>query len=105
MNVGHRLPRGAPSFQPVVVVGAGAAVPGPGATRTPVSIAGTIDGATGSDGNAVFTLGAAVLDVDLFKNGVLQYPGVAYNLVGTTITFLAPHIPIVGDELYAKGMT
>lgn len=102
MNVGHRFPRGAPSFQVVVV--AAAVPPGAGATRVPVALVGTIDGATGSDGNAVFTLGATVFDLDLFKNGVLQYPAVAYNLVGSTITFLAPHIPIVGDELYAKGM-
>ncbi len=67
------------------------------------TIAGTIDGTNGSDGNAVFTLSATPSFLQLFKNGSRQIPAVSYTLSGSTVTFLAPNIPISGDTLSAAG--
>lgn len=60
---------------------------------------GTIDGF-----NAVFTLVASpnpVGSLILTKNGQLMYQGTAYTLSGSTITFSAGYIPVVGDLLRA----
>ncbi len=61
---------------------------------------GAINGTTGSDGNAAFTLVAAPSPAGsllLSKNGQMMYPGLAYTLAGNTITYLAPYIPVTGD--------
>lgn len=63
-----------------------------------LTISGTIDGE-----NPTFTLSALPQDLDLYKNGVLQYPNVAYTLNGTVVTFLPGYIPNVGDLLRAKA--
>lgn len=73
------------------------AIGGPGFTmgvlvnETP---AGTVDGV-----NTIFT--TSVLPItntqELFRNGVLQEPGMDYVLIGQTITFANP--PIVNDVL------
>lgn len=66
-------------------------------------ISGTINGTTGSDGNAVFTLSETPSFLQLF-NGVIQVPNVSYTRSGSVITFLAPNIPTVGATLYAVGV-
>jgi len=61
--------------------------------------AGTIDGI-----NTTFTLAAIpnpASSLQLFRNGLLQRPGVDYTLSGATITFAAPSIPQPGDVLLA----
>ena|SRR3990167_593564 len=62
---------------------------------------GTIDGTTGSDGNAAFTLANTpnpTGSLMLFMTGVLQLQGTDYTLVGATITYVAPKIPISGND-------
>lgn len=65
---------------------------------------GVIDGTNGSDGNAVFNISANPLPntLVLTKNGAEMYEGVAYNIVGMQITYLAPYIPIAGDLHQAR---
>lgn len=59
---------------------------------------GSITGTSGSDGNATFTLAhPPVATPILEKNGQVRELGVAYTLTGSTITYLAPFIPVVGD--------
>jgi hypothetical protein len=61
--------------------------------------AGTINGTTGSDGNPAFTLVHAPLGTPiLLKNGQGMTRGTAYTLSGSTITYLAPYIPVTGDS-------
>ena len=64
---------------------------------------GAINGTNGSDGNAAFTIAnAPFVNFKLTKNGVEMYSGVAFNIVGNAITFLAPYIPITGDLIRAS---
>lgn len=63
---------------------------------------GAINGTTGSDGNAVFTLAQAPnpgSSLQVLWNGVLAIDGSHYVLVGSTITFQAGFIPLAGDTL------
>lgn len=76
-------------------------------TLTPVKEvpSGTINGTTGSDGNPTFTVSFTpnpVANFVLTKNGVEMYAGTAYTLVGSTITYIAPYIPISGDLHQAR---
>lgn len=65
-------------------------------------LSGVINGTNGTNGNPIFTItNGAAMQLMLYKNGALMYPGVAYTQVGTTITFNAPYIPVTGDLLYA----
>lgn len=58
---------------------------------------GTINGA-----NATFTLATTPPNgVMLFNNGLFQYEGVAYAILGATITFQAGYIPQTGDVVRA----
>lgn len=74
----------------------------PPAKRTPVNNetpAGGITGTNGSDGNAVFAVANNPFALfKLTKNGVEMYENVAYTRVNQQITYLAPYIPVVGDE-------
>jgi hypothetical protein len=66
--------------------------------ETPI---GTINGTTGSDGNATFTLRKtpiAGLPVIGFRNGVKMTNTSDFTVSGFTITALAPNIPITGDS-------
>ncbi len=66
--------------------------------QQPLTVSGTIDGE-----NATFSLSQLPQDLNLYKNGVLQYPNVAYTIAGTVVTFLPGYIPQVGDLLLAKA--
>ncbi len=80
------------------------AQPSGGAQEIYYTITGTINGTTGSDGNAIFTLSAIPTTIlKLYRNGLLETPGVSYTLSGLTVTFLAPNIPVTGDSLVAEG--
>lgn len=62
---------------------------------------GTIDGTTGSDGNPTFAVAHTpnpVTSVHLTKNGQEMYVGIAFTFETITITYLAPYIPVTGDE-------
>ena len=61
---------------------------------------GAISGTTGSDGNAAFTLAntPATGSLQLFMTGVLQLQGTDYTLAGNAITYVAPKIPITGND-------
>jgi hypothetical protein len=66
------------------------------------TIAGTINGTTGSDGNPTFTLArlpASGYPVNLKRNGVALTLTTDYTVSGATLTVLAPNIPITGDGL------
>jgi len=61
---------------------------------------GTINGTTGSDGNPTFTIAGVPsppAQFGLTKNGIVMYQGTAYTLSTSTITYLAPYIPVTGD--------
>lgn len=61
----------------------------PGQMATPT---GTVDG-----NNAIFTVPTTTgLINNVYRNGVLQVPGIHYTLVSGTITFIAPYIPQAG---------
>jgi len=62
--------------------------------------AGVIDGV-----NAVFTLVNApnpAASLQLFRNGQKLSAGASYALIGKTVTFAAPQIPLAGDSLEAS---
>jgi hypothetical protein len=64
--------------------------------------AGVIDGTTGSDGNTNFTLSTAPYSsasVEVYVNGIFLRQGTHYTILGQTLTFLAPFIPVVGQEI------
>lgn len=66
------------------------------------TLAGSITGTDGTDGNALFTLPSGVTPVNelLIHDGLVRTAGVGYNLgpsVGQ-ITFLSPYIPIAGSN-------
>jgi hypothetical protein len=62
-----------------------------------LTITGSINGV-----NDTFTLNAVPVTFELYRNGLLQAPGVDYTLTGGyTITFLAGSIPQTGDILLA----
>ena len=70
-------------------------------TETP---AGTINGTTGSDGNATFTLSHTPLSgtpVAIYRNGIRLTSGTDYTVAGAVINALAPNIPITGDSYVA----
>lgn len=76
---------------------------GPGTAPTKRTIVnnetptGAINGTTGSDGNAAFTVAnVPFANFKLTKNGVEMYQGIAFNIVGNQITYLAPYIPVAG---------
>lgn len=68
------------------------------AGSTYLTITGTINGV-----NNTFTLSSSPHTLKLYRNGLLQNPGVDYTLSGVTITFLAGSIPFAGDTLVALG--
>jgi hypothetical protein len=52
--------------------------------------------------NAMFTLSTAPVpaaSLSVFRNGMLQTPGSSYTLQGSTVTFLAGHLPQAGDQV------
>jgi hypothetical protein len=60
---------------------------------------GAINGTTGSDGNADFTLAKTpYANLKLTKNGVEMYEGTAFTIAANIITYLAPYIPVAGDD-------
>jgi hypothetical protein len=62
--------------------------------------AGVVDGA-----NMVFTLSAApdpAASLHLYRNGLLQKPGLDFTLSGSTLTFVAGAAPLGGDTLLAS---
>jgi hypothetical protein len=73
-------------------------IPIPIVNGNPVSLLGTLDGI-----NTVFTTPSAIVNgVTVFRNGVLQQPGVMFNVVGNSnIVFIPPYIPQPGDYLLA----
>lgn len=68
-----------------------------GAQFTALTVSGTIDGV-----NAVFTLSDTPLNLDLYKNGVLQLSPTMYTLAGNVVTFTSNFIPSPGDYLSAR---
>jgi len=63
---------------------------------------GTINGTTGSDGNATFTLShTPVGPVAIYRNSIRLTQGVDYTVASATITAIAPNIPIAGDSYVA----
>ena len=61
---------------------------------------GAVDGV-----NVVYTLTGApspAASLHLFRNGLLQRPGVDYSLNGTTVTFNAVATPQTGDAVVAS---
>ena len=63
---------------------------------------GTINGTTGSDGNATFTLSETPYSdasVQVYVGGTFMRQGTHYTIADDTITFLAPYIPVVNDEI------
>lgn len=65
--------------------------------------AGAVNGTTGSNGNAAFTLvnqPVSATYLDVFVDGIRQDPA-RYALVTKTITFAAPFIPTTGSTVYA----
>jgi hypothetical protein len=72
-----------------------------GGIAKPLTILGSLTGTNGSDGNPFFTLSAVPLFLNLFKNGQLMYPGVAYNLIGNVVSFISPYVPLTTDLLEA----
>jgi hypothetical protein len=78
---------------------AGAGTAGPNFTDAEVP-AGPMNGANGS-----FTLSAVPIPTSslaLYRNGVLQKPGLDYNLSGNSIQFLTASTPQGGDTLLAS---
>lgn len=63
-----------------------------------LTVSGAVDGV-----NDIFTLSQFPQDLDLYVNGLLQYPGVAYELNGTVVTFYPEYIPGPGALLRAKA--
>lgn len=66
------------------------------------TLTGVINGTTGSDGNATFTLRKtplATYPVRGYRNGVRLTMGTDFTVSGATVTVLAPEIPIAGDSL------
>ena len=62
---------------------------------------GAISGTTGSDGNAAFTLAqtpSPAGSLILVLTGVIQLQGTDYTLAGNAITYVAPKIPITGND-------
>ena len=83
------------------IIGGGGSTGG-GSTGRLLILSGNITGTNGTDGNPIFMVtNGAPTQLMLFKNGQLMYPGTAYTVALSVITFLAPYIPIVGDQLYA----
>lgn len=76
-----------------------AAPPAEGGVIQVFAIAGTQDGT-----NPTFTLSQYPQHLDLYNNGILQYPDVAYTRTGPVITFLSDYIPQSTDLLRAEGI-
>lgn len=64
------------------------------------TLAGSLTGTTGSDGNAVFTVPSGITPVNemIIHDGFVRTPGVGYSLSGSTVIFIAPYIPIAGTD-------
>lgn len=63
---------------------------------------GLMNGTTGSDGNAVFTMPQApnlAYPVSAFRNGARLVRGNDFTVAGNQITFLAPNIPLPADTV------
>ncbi|MCC6362088.1 MAG: hypothetical protein IT165_01110 [Bryobacterales bacterium] len=74
-------------------------------SSSPGFVDGEIPAGTLSGANAVFTLANAPNpgnSLQLFRNGVLQKPGLDFNLSGNTITFQPGSYPQSGDLLIAS---
>lgn len=66
------------------------------------TLAGTINGTTGSDGNAAFTLSATPISgrpVAGYRSGIRLTSGTDFTVAGAAITMLAPNIPTTGESL------
>lgn len=77
---------------------------GPCGGGGPQFIDGEVPGGTIDGVNTTFTLANApspVTSLVLFRNGVVQQPGVDYTLNGSTVQFLAAAVPQSGDALTA----
>jgi len=57
---------------------------------------GSVNGTTGSDGNAAFVFAHTPSGLLLMVDGVVQVPGVHYNLAVATATFVSGFIPTSG---------
>lgn len=64
-----------------------------------LDITGTQDGE-----NTVFALSQLPQSLQIYNNGILQYPDVAYTRDGTIITFLPGYVPVSTDLLRAEGI-
>ena len=77
---------------------------GPCGGGAPQFVDGEVPGGTLDGVNATFTLANAPsppTSLALFRNGVVQQPGVDYTLTGSTVQFLAGATPQPGDTLTA----
>lgn len=90
-----QLPNSRFFIGPASIIGSG--------TMVAITLTGAINGTTGSDGNATFIMNYAPTFLQLYKNGLLQTPGVSYAFIGSVVTFLAPNIPVAGNTLVAQG--
>lgn len=79
-------------------------------TLTPITdsseagtLTGAINGTTGSDGNATFTLRHTPADTNIVvlgdRNGQKLTKGVDFTVAGNVITMISPEIPRTGDSL------
>jgi|HigsolmetaAR201D_1030396.scaffolds.fasta_scaffold04469_5 hypothetical protein len=78
---------------------------GTGSSSTPVFVDGETPAGLVNGSNAVFTLSGVpepAASLSLYKNGVLQKPGLDYSLSSNTITFTPQAIPASGDVLLAS---
>lgn len=96
-----RYPIGGGGYGSLVIGGGGGGTSG--GDVLPITITGTINGTTGSDGNATFMLSVSPSFLQIYKMGLLQTPNGSYTLSGNVVTFLADQIPITGDVLLAFG--
>lgn len=66
------------------------------------TLAGSLTGTTGSDGNALFTIPSGIVPVNemIISDGFVRTPTIGYNLgpLAGQVTFLAPYIPIAGQD-------
>lgn len=66
------------------------------------TLTGAINGTTGADGNATFTLRhtpVAGTSVNVYRNGMRLTSGVDYTVASATLTMIAPNVPRTGDSL------
>lgn len=96
-----RYPPGGNGWGGLVIGGSGGGTGGGDVLS--ITITGTINGTTGSDGNPTFLLSISPSFLQVYKNGLLETPGTSYTLAGNVVTFLPDQIPLTGDVLLAFG--